>query len=112
MKYFGNKYKTFMVFVLMAAHNIHSIEQLKNIHRREAGILLGMKNLPTRLKARHWLHEVSRKMNSNQLLMHCFRSQILTGIAGIWLWFTDFYKLLQAQGLMEFYVVLLPKCFK
>jgi hypothetical protein len=89
MKCFGNKYKIFMVFVLMAAHNIRSIEQLKNIHRREAGILLGMKNLPTRFKARHWLHEVSRKMVSSQLLTHYFRSQILTGIVGVWLWFTD-----------------------
>ncbi len=89
MSFFGNKYKIFMVFVLMAAHNIRSIEQLKNIHRREAGILLGMKILPTRFKARHWLHEVSRKMVSNQLLKHYFRSQILTGIVGVWLWFID-----------------------
>jgi hypothetical protein len=89
MKCFGNKYKIFMVFVLMAARNIRSIEQLKNIHRREAGILLGMKKLPTRFKARHWLHEMSRKMVSNQLLSHYFRSQILTGIVGVWLWFTD-----------------------
>ncbi|MFN2358794.1 MAG: hypothetical protein ABR534_13765, partial [Desulfotignum sp.] len=89
MRCFGKKYKIFMVFVLMAAHNIRSIEQLKNIHRREAGILLGIKNLPTRFKARHWLHEVSRQMVSNQLLKHYFRSQILTGIVGVWLWFTD-----------------------
>lgn len=89
MECFGNKYKIFMVFVLMVARNIRSIEQLKNIHRREAGILLGMKKLPTRFKARHWLHEVSRKMVSNQLLKHYFRSQILTGMVGVWLWFTD-----------------------
>jgi len=30
MGYFGDKYKVFLVFVLMAAHNIRSIEQIKN----------------------------------------------------------------------------------
>ncbi len=89
MGHFGNQYRLFMVFVLMAAHNIRSIEQLKNIHRREAGIVLGIKNLPTRLRVRHWLHEVCRKKISTQLLTYFFRSQILSGIVGIWLWFTD-----------------------
>lgn len=87
--YFGTKYKIFMVFILMAAHNIRSIEQLKNLHRREAGIILGIKKLPTRLRARHWLHEVCQKKISTQLLTHFFRSQLQTGLVGFWLWFTD-----------------------
>lgn len=89
MGYFGDKYKVFMVFVLMAAHNIRSIEQIKNLRKREAGIILGIKNLPTRIRARHWLHEVCRKKLSIELLTHFFRSQIRGGIVGIWLWFTD-----------------------
>ena len=89
MGYFGDKYKVFMVFILMAAHNIRSIEQIKNLRKREAGIILGIKNLPTRIRARHWLHEVCRKKRSTALLTHFFRSQIIDGIVGIWLWFTD-----------------------
>jgi len=89
MGYLGDKYKVFMVFVLMAAHNIRSIEQIKNLRKREAGILLGIKNLPTRIRMRHWLHEVCRKKLSIELLTHFFRSQIRCGIVGIWLWFTD-----------------------
>jgi hypothetical protein len=42
MGYFGAAYKIFMVFVLMAAANIGSIEQLKNIRTREAGLVLGI----------------------------------------------------------------------
>jgi len=89
MGYFGDKYKVFLVFVLMAAHNIRSIEQIKNLRKREAGIILGIKNLPTRLKARHWLSEVCQKKLSTELLTHFFRSQIRGGIVGVWLWFTD-----------------------
>jgi hypothetical protein len=89
MGYFGNTYKIFMVFILMAAHNIRSIEQLKNLRKREAGIILGIKNLPTRLRARHWLHEASQNKLSTELLTHFFRSQLKDGIVGIWLWFTD-----------------------
>ena len=89
MGYFGNHYKIFMVFVLMSAHNIRSIEQLKNLRRREAGIILGIKNLPTRVMARHWLHKACRNRISIQLLTQFFRSQLKAGIVGIWLWYTD-----------------------
>jgi hypothetical protein len=89
MGYFGSKYKIFMAFILMATHNIRSIEQLKNIHRREAGIILGIKVLPTRSRARQWLHDVCQRKICTQLLTHFFRTQIQRGIVGVWLWFTD-----------------------
>jgi hypothetical protein len=89
MEYFGSKYKIFMVFALMVAHNIRSIEQLKNLNSREGGIAMGISRLPTRLKTRHWLHEACRMKISKQLLTRFFRSQLQSGIVGIWLWFTD-----------------------
>ncbi|MDX9818554.1 MAG: hypothetical protein RBT16_06545, partial [Desulfococcus multivorans] len=89
MGYFGDKYKIFMVFILMVACNIRSIEQLKNLRRREAGIILGIKHLPPRLTARKWLHDVCQKKISTRLLTDFFRSQLRMGIVGIWLWFTD-----------------------
>ena len=48
--YFGNKYRIFMVFILMVAHGIRSIEQIKNIRKREAGLILGIRRLPTKLR--------------------------------------------------------------
>jgi len=89
MGYFGNNYKIFHIFILMAARNVRSIEQLKNLREREAGILLGIKRLPTSLRARKWLHDVSQKNVSTQLLADFFRYQLQKGIVGIWLWFTD-----------------------
>jgi hypothetical protein len=89
MGYCGDKYKVFMVFILMAAYNIRSIEQLKNIRKREAGLVLGIKRVPSKLRVRRWLHEVSEKKISARLLKDFFRHQLRAGLVGMWLWFTD-----------------------
>jgi hypothetical protein len=89
MGYCGDKYKVFMVFILMAAYNIRSIEQLKNIRQHEAGIVLGINRVPSKLRVRRWLHEVSEKKISAQLLKDFFRYQLRAGLVGMWLWFTD-----------------------
>jgi hypothetical protein len=89
MGYCGDKYKVFMVFVLMAAYNIRSIEQLKNIRKREAGLVLGINRVPSKLWVRQWIHEVSEKKISTRLLKDFFRHQLRTGLVGLWLWFTD-----------------------
>jgi hypothetical protein len=89
MGYCGSGYKLFMVFILMAACNIRSIEQLKNLRRREAGLVLGIKSVPHKLRARRWLHEVSEKIISADLLKAFFRHQLRAGLVGMWLWFTD-----------------------
>jgi transposase len=46
MSLFGDGWRLFMVFVLMAVRNIRSIEQLKHERREEAGRLLGLGSLP------------------------------------------------------------------
>ena len=46
MGLFGNGWRVFMVFVLMAVRNLRSIEQLKHARREEAGRLLGLGSLP------------------------------------------------------------------
>ena len=89
MGYGGDKYKVFMVFILMAAYNIRSIEQLKNIRKREAGLVLGINRVPSKLRVRQWLHDVSEKKISAQLLKDFFRYQLRAGLVGMWLWFTD-----------------------
>ncbi len=89
MEYCGDKYKLFMVFVLMAAYNIRSIEQLKNIRKHEAGLVLGISRVPSKLRVRQWLYEVSEKKISTRLLKDFFRHQLRAGLVGMWLWFTD-----------------------
>jgi len=89
MGYCGASYKVFMVFILMAAYNIRSIEQVKNIRTHEAGLVLGIKGVPSKFRVRQWLHEVSEKKISARLLKDFFRHQLRAGLVGMWLWFTD-----------------------
>jgi len=89
MGYCGAQYKLFMVFILMVACNIRSIEQLKNICNREAGLVLGIKSVPSKLSVRQWLHGVSEQKISVRLLKDFFRHQLRAGLVGMWLWFTD-----------------------
>jgi len=89
MAYFGDKYKIFMVFILMMAHGIRSIEQIKNIRKREAGLIMGIRRLPTKLHVRIWLHGVCRMQVSGHLLNDFFGRQLRNGLVGIFLWFTD-----------------------
>jgi hypothetical protein len=87
--YCGAGYKVFMVFVLMVACNIRSIEQVKNIRTREAGLVLGIKTVPSKLQVRRWLHDVCEQKISAQLLKDFFCHQLRAGLVGMWLWFTD-----------------------
>ena len=87
--YVGSKFQVFQVFLLMAALNIRSIEQLKNIRLKEAARVLGLAELPSRKKTRQWLYETAEYDIARQLLDVFFQRQIEVGIVGLWLWFTD-----------------------
>ena len=87
--YFGDTYKIFMVFVLMVGRNIPSIEQLKNIHPREAGLLLGLKKIPSRPKLWEWFYTAANLKKADLLLYDYFRIQIVTGTVSVWSWFID-----------------------
>jgi hypothetical protein len=89
MRCFGGGYKIFMVFLLMVARNIRSIEQIKNIRNREGGIVLGMGQVPAKPKVWQWFYTAARRKLSNILLMNYFRYQICVGTVGIDVWFTD-----------------------
>jgi hypothetical protein len=89
MGHFGVDYKIFMVFLLMAACNIRSIEQLKNVRSREAGLVLGINRIPCKPKVWQWLYSAANKQISDVLLEDYFRYQIRAGLVGIWLWSTD-----------------------
>lgn len=87
--HFGNAYKIFMVFVLMVGRNVPSIEQLKNIHCRESGVILGLKKLLSKPKIWEWFYSAADLKRSGFLLHDYFRYQIGSGIVGTWLWFID-----------------------
>jgi len=87
--YFGSSYKIFMVFVLMVGRNIPSIEQLKNIHSRESGVVLGLKRLPCKPKLWEWFYNAADLRKSDSLVYDYFRYQMRIGTVGTWLWFID-----------------------
>ena len=89
MGYFGSAYKIFLVFLLMAARNIKSIEQLKNIHQKEAGLILGLKKLPSKKGIWQWFYAVCNMRHSISLCGAFFKQQCRCGLVGVWLWFTD-----------------------
>ncbi len=86
---FGSGYKIFMVFLLMAAHNIRSVEQLKNIRNGESGVVLGLGKLRGRSKIWEWFYGAAHRGISRTLLWDYFRGQLRAGLVGLWLWFTD-----------------------
>jgi hypothetical protein len=86
---FGNGWRIFQVFVLMAVRNIRSIEQLKHERREEAGRLLGLGRLPALDTLWSWFHDVAGKSRAGALLKAFFADQIRCGLVATRLWFTD-----------------------
>ena len=89
MGYFSGGYKLFLVFLLMATQNIRSIEKLKHVRVREAGVVLGIKRLPCKAKIWQWFYSAAARRVSGMLLKDYFRYQIRAGYVGLWLWVTD-----------------------
>lgn len=87
--FLGDNYKILITFVLMISNDIRSIEQLKNLHSREGGIILGIRQLPGKAKARILLHSACKLEVARRLLSHYFMQQIRSGIVSVWIWFVD-----------------------
>lgn len=87
--HFGNGWRIFSVFLLMASQNIRSIEQLKNVHSREAGRILGLEKIPSKPIVWEWFYAVASREKARELTTAYFRHQLQAGLVGLWLWFTD-----------------------
>ncbi len=87
--YFGNGYKIFMIFILMAAKNIRSLEQLKNVSSREAGIVLGLGCIPSKPMVWGWFYRAAHLNVAQKVLNDFFRYQIRDGLVGCFFLFTD-----------------------
>lgn len=88
-RYVGSGHKLFLAFMLMAARNIRSIEQFKNVRLKEAAKILGLAELPSRKRIRTWLVQISELSIADHILNTFFSHQLRAGIVGLWLWFTD-----------------------
>ena len=89
MGYFGSAYKIFLVFLLMAARNIKSIEQLKNTDQKEGGLILGLNKLPSKQGVRQWFYAACDLRRSASLCESFFKQQLRCGLVSTWIWFTD-----------------------
>jgi len=89
MTYFGDKYKIFLAFLLLFAKGMRSIEQLKNVVRREAGLALGLRRLPIKQQVRTWFHSACTMQVAGKLKTVFFHKQVSAGIVGTGWWFTD-----------------------
>lgn len=89
MGYFGSAYKIFLVFLLMTARNIKSIEQLKNVNREEAGLVLGIGKLPHVKGVWQWFYAACNLRRSISVCKSFFKQQIVCGLVSAWIWFTD-----------------------
>jgi len=89
MGVFGDGWRLFMVFVLMAVRNLRSLEQLKHVRAQEAGRLLGLGCLPGIDTLWGWFYRVAKTQRAGPLLAAFFREQIQRGLVGVQLWFTD-----------------------
>ncbi|RKX51360.1 MAG: hypothetical protein DRP50_08995 [Thermotoga sp.] len=88
-EYFGNSYKIFMVFIMMVSRNIRSLEQLKNVYKREAGLIVGLGRIPSKPKAWEWFYRAAHLNVAQKVLDDLFRYQIRSGLVGVHFLFTD-----------------------
>ncbi|MEJ2386434.1 MAG: hypothetical protein P8Y27_03690 [Chromatiaceae bacterium] len=89
MGLFGNGWRIFMVFALMAVRNIRSLEQLEHERREEAGRLLGLGRLPCLDTLWGWFYSAAKERRAEVLLDEFFADQLQRGLVGTDVWFTD-----------------------
>ncbi len=89
MGHFGSAYKIFFVFLLMVSRNVKSIEQLKNINRKEARLILGLNKLPDRKGIWQWFYAACNMRLSQSLCNSFFKHQIVRGFVSGAILFID-----------------------
>lgn len=89
MGYFGSAYRIFLVFLLMGARDIRSLEQMKNVRLGEAGRVLGLTRLPSKPRLWQWFYSACERGLSLSLRADYFRYQLRAGLVSLYLWFID-----------------------
>lgn len=96
--YFGDFYKIILIFILMVSGNIRSLEQLKNIRKREAGLVLGIGRIPSKPKVWEWFYGAAHLRIGRKVLDDFFRYQIRGGLVGLHFLLTPVKTLPSGQG--------------
>ena len=78
-----------MVFILMVSRNIRSLEQLKNVRKREAGLILGLGRIPSKPKVWEWFYRAAHLKIAQKVSDDFFRYQVRGGFVGCYFLFTD-----------------------
>jgi len=86
---YGKGYEAIMILMFMSATNTRSIEGLKNIKSKEAGLLLGIKKLPSKPTMWAQFYLVCAAKRSKELLSKYFLYQVKCGLVSLWLWAVD-----------------------
>jgi len=89
MGHFGSAYKIFLVFMLMTARGYKSIEQLKNVNQKEAGLILGFSKIPNKSGTWKWFYAACNLRRSKSLCRSFFKQQLQSGVIGVWAWYID-----------------------
>ena len=89
MGHFGAGWRIFSVFLLMAGLDIRSIEQMKHVRSREAGLVLGLGTVPSKSTLWTWFYEIAKQGLARTMLDDYFRLQIRAGLVSYYIWFTD-----------------------
>ena len=76
---FGDGWRLFMVFALMAVRNIRSLEQLKHVRHEELGWVLGLRMPASVDTLWGWFHDVAKTGRSGVLLEGFFADQLRRG---------------------------------
>ncbi len=87
--FLGCDFRIMLVFLLMSARNIRSIEQMKHVRAGEAGTLLGTGKLPTKNTIHQWFWSAANRGRAMEMCRSFFKHQITAGIVSVWLWLTD-----------------------
>ena len=85
----GHHWRIFLVFLLMSARDIRSIEQLKHVRREEAGRVLGLGALPSLPTVWGWFRRAAELETTARLRQDQSDDQIARGLVGTRVWFTD-----------------------
>ncbi|MCP4338844.1 MAG: hypothetical protein GY799_08145, partial [Desulfobulbaceae bacterium] len=79
----GAGWRIFAVFLLMAGLDIRSIEQLKNLHAKEAARVLGLARPGAKTQLWAWFYTVARQGLAKVLLADYCRYQLRAGLVGV-----------------------------
>ena len=86
---YGQYNRVLYLFLMMHVTGIKTIEQLKTVYKREFGLLIGLKCLPSHPVLWRMIHNAVLLKRSYLAINHFFKTQISKGLVSLWQLFID-----------------------